>query len=144
MGSEVFLHESFDVEWQSMLQETTYLSSVLAMTVANREKVTMFQTHNVGRCYVGILVCFIRVVSGDATLGSEWELGYNVANFITFLGRLLGRRWFLSLGVFVSTIFSATLLLLVRQLLLLSELLGSGLHSLKSLALSETMDPKTL
>ena len=110
------------------------------MAVTNGEEVTMFQTHNVWRCNIRILICFIGIMSRNTTLRSKWEFGYNVANFVWFWKWLLGCRF---LRIVIFSVFGSILRLLC-QLLLLSKLLGSSLNSLQSLALPKTMNSKAL
>jgi len=83
--SKVFLHLIFNVEWQPVLEEAADFSTILSVAIANWEKVTMFESHNVWRGDIGILICFIWVMSSNATFRGEGELCYNVAYFSNFV-----------------------------------------------------------
>ena len=68
---QVLLHLVLDMEWKSVLQETTHFPAILAVAIAHRKEVAMLQAHYVRRCDVGILICFVRVVRSNSSLGSE-------------------------------------------------------------------------
>ena len=65
-----------------MLKQTADLSAILAVTIAHREEMTVLQAHDMRGCDVSILVCFVRVVSSNSSLGGKREFSDNVANFL--------------------------------------------------------------
>ena len=93
---QVLLHLVFHVEWQSVLEQTTHLPTVLAVAVTNREEVAMLETHDVRRCDVSILVRLVGIVGSYATLCCKRELRHHVADFVWFLRcHRLRLRWWL-------------------------------------------------
>ena len=100
----------------------------------------VLQAHNVRRGDVGVLVGLVRVVSSDAALGRERELGYDVADLvlrallllISCLRRLVGRG---AAPIVISSCWRA-LVLLLFSLLLQTQLLRVGLHALIALGVT--------
>jgi hypothetical protein len=45
--SQVLLHLVLDMEGESVLEETTYLSAVLAVAITDRKEVTVLESHDV-------------------------------------------------------------------------------------------------
>jgi hypothetical protein len=93
MVPQVFLHLIFNVERQSVLQEATHLAPVLAVSVADRKEVAVFQAHDVGRRDVGVLVCLVGVVCCYSAFGCKGELGHHVADLLHFLALRLVLIW---------------------------------------------------
>lgn len=125
---------------QPVLEQPTDFSAILAVAIAHREEVAVLQTHDVGRCYVGILVRLVGVVSGNTSFSSKRKLGYNIVNFIFGLCRLRRSTLVLSVGLASRRWLLALFLRLVMMdllgvdLLLVSQLLRVSLHSLGPLA----------
>lgn len=47
MCSQVLLHLVLDMEGESVLEETTYLSAVLAVAITDGKEVTVLESHDV-------------------------------------------------------------------------------------------------
>ena len=77
---EAIFQVLFDLKWQPVLQQAGDLLAVMAMSVADGEKVTVTQVEHMRIGQVGILVDLIWIVSCDASLRCEGELGDNVVN----------------------------------------------------------------
>ena len=77
---EAIFQVLFDLKWQPVLQQAGDLLAVMAMSVADGEKVTVTQVEHMRVGQVGILVDLIWIVSCDASLRCEGELGDNVVN----------------------------------------------------------------
>ena len=72
-----------------MFEQTTDLASILPMAIADREEMTMLKAHDVGRCYVSVLVCLVWIMGCNSTFGREGKLCYNIADFLRFRPRFL-------------------------------------------------------
>lgn len=67
MRAQVLLHLILHVERKSVLQETADFSAVLSVAITDREEVAVLETHDVGRGDVGVLICFVRIMSCDTS-----------------------------------------------------------------------------
>lgn len=65
------LQVAFNEHWKAVLEERTNISAIRAVTVANREEVTVFESHNVRVGNVSVLVYLIRIMGRDASFGRE-------------------------------------------------------------------------
>ena len=92
-----------------MLQERADISSVRAVTVADREEVAVLQAHNVRIGHVRILVDLVGVMRRNSTLCCKGELRDNVH--------------YLVLVVLTCAIVSTTALLTLFRLTFISSLL---------------------
>ena len=89
MSAQILFHLALNMERKSMLQQTWNFTTILSMAITDGEEMTMFQTHDMWRGDISILICFVRVVSSDSTLCCERKLGHDVANLVRWL-RALG------------------------------------------------------
>ena len=95
---------------------------------------TVLQSHDVWRGYIGVLVRLIRIVSRNTSLGRKRKLGDNVADLVLGLLLIIGSSLIRS-GAAPIGISSCwrTLFLLLFSLLLQPQLLRVGLHALITL-----------
>ena len=170
--TKLLLHLVLNVERKSVFQQSAYLSTVLAVAIANREEVTVFQAHYVWRGYVRILVYFVRIMSSYTSFRCERELCNHITYFIALTlfvftawrsslcgGVVLGLIvaiffpryifslfwvWFLILKSWRHLLNIGSHLLHLLDLLLHSYFLWVCLNSLKSLALSESTNIQSL
>jgi len=80
-------------ERQSVFKKSTDFSSMLAMTIADREKVAMPQTQKVRTCNVSILIDFVGVMCWETCFCCKWKL----RDYVCYLRRslwLLLYDWF--------------------------------------------------
>jgi hypothetical protein len=119
------------MEGESVLQKPTDFSSVFTVAVTYREEMAVFETHNMWRGDVSVLIRLSRVMRSDSSFGREGELGHNVAD----LAFACGTSCFLGCGLALLAIWCFGCLLLLH-LLLHHQLLRVGLNTLESLALS--------
>ena len=77
---EALLQVLLDLEWQSMLEQAGDLLAVMAVPVADGEEMAVAQVEHVRVGQVGVLVDFVGVVSRDASLCREGELGHDVVD----------------------------------------------------------------
>ena len=68
MVCQLNLQIALDKHWQSMFQKTAHISTIGAMTIANREEMTVFQTHYVRIRHISVLVDFVWIMRRYATL----------------------------------------------------------------------------
>ena len=71
MIGQLDLQVAFNEHWKAVLEERANISAIRAMTVANREEVTVFESHNVRVGNVSVLVYLIRIMGRDTAFGRE-------------------------------------------------------------------------
>ena len=86
---------ALNVHRQPMLHKGTNFASVATVSIANCEKVALFEAHNVWIRQICILVDFEGIVCWGATFSRKWEFCYNVCNFALNL-LFLWRSFFLN------------------------------------------------
>ena len=110
--SKILLHLIFDVEWKPVLQESTNLTPISAMTITNWEKVAMLEAHDVRGSYICILISLIWIMSCYSSFGSKWKFGYYVANFLWLGGRGWSFSWRILPSFSIVFLWSSSFLLL--------------------------------
>ena len=65
------LQVAFNEHWKAVLEERANISTIRAVTVANREEVTVFEAHDVRVGNVGVLVYLVWVMGRDTAFGCE-------------------------------------------------------------------------
>lgn len=71
MLSECFLKVLLNLEGEAVFEQAGHLLAVVAMTITDREEMTMAEVEHVRVRKIGVLVHFVRIVCCDATLGCE-------------------------------------------------------------------------
>lgn len=60
-------------KWQSVLEESTDFSTMLAMTVAHWKEMTVSQSKEMRACDVGVLINFVWIMHWETSFCSKWE-----------------------------------------------------------------------
>ena len=79
MALKSLLHNVFDVERQSVLEEARDFAAVLTVAVTDGEEVAVLEAEHVGGGDVRILISLVRVMRSDTTLCGEGEFRHHVA-----------------------------------------------------------------